>query len=143
MISCCLILCAFLAIVIRPVSSEAVLVTVQTKTQEEMDALTAAIDEDMQNAGGAMRTTLGAIEATMSRVVDVDSEYLQTVPRSVPTLGMLNDVSYDPSENLWTFTYQTMRIDPNDSLNQFNRVLYMTKNGNGGIGDTSNTCLNA
>jgi len=118
-------------------------VTLQSKTQEEMDALTAAIDGDLQNSGGVMRTTLGVIEATMSRVVDVDSDYLQTVPRSVPTLGMLNDISYDAGQNLWTFTYQSMRIDPNDPINQFNRVLYMTKNGNGGIGDTSNTCLNS
>ena len=137
-----LLLCILLGIVLRSVQSESVLVTIQTKSQEEMDALTAAIDEDAQNSGGTMRTTLGAIEATMSRVVDVDSDYLQTVPRSIPTLGLLNDISYDSSQGVWTFTYQSMRIDPNDSINQFNRILYLTKNGNGGIGDTSNACLN-
>ena len=137
-----LILCALSAILLRPAKTESVLVTIQTKTQEEMDALTAAIDEDMQDLSGTMRTTLGAIEATMSRVVDVDSAYLQTVPRSVPTLGLLNDIAYDTSEGVWTFTYQSMRIDPNDTINQFNRVLYLTKNGNGNIGDTNNVCLN-
>lgn len=136
-----LLVCILLGIVLRSVNSESVLVTIQTKSQEEMDALTAAIDEDAQNSGGAMRTTLGAIEATMSRVVDVDSDYLQTVPRSIPTLGLLNDIAYDSNQAVWTFTYQSMRIDPNDSINQFNRVLYMTKNGLGGIGDTSNACL--
>ena len=136
-----LLFCMLCGIILLPVKSESVLVTVQTKSQEEMDALTAAIDQDAQNSGGTMRTTLGAIEATMSRVVDVDSEYLQTVPRSVPTLGLLDDIAYDSSEGVWTFTYKSMRIDPNDSINQFNRILYLTKNGNGGIGDTSNACL--
>ena len=116
-----------LSLVLRPTRAESVLVTVQTKSQAEMDALTAAVDADAQDGNSATRTTLGVIEATASRVVDVDSPYIETVPRSVPTLAMLNDVHYDLAANTWTFTYQSMRIDPNDSLNQFKRVLYLTK----------------
>ena len=43
------------------------MVTVQTNSQEEMDALTALIDADAE-ATGASRHVLGAIEATSSRV---------------------------------------------------------------------------
>ena len=132
-----------LALFFLSTNAENILVTVQTKSQDEMDALTAAIDADIQNAAGPMRTTLGTIEATMSRVVDTDSDYLQTTVRSVPTLSMLNDVQYDTSTDIWTFTYQSMRIDPDDPLNLFNRVLYMTKSGNSGLGDTNNICLQA
>ena len=137
------VLFALLALSFRLVVSESVLVTVQTQSQEEMDALTAAIDRDVQNVEGSMRTVLGAIEATMSKVVNVESDYLQTVPRSVPTLALLDDVSMDYDNNVWTFTYESMRVDPNDSLNLFNRVLYMTKEGNSVVGDTGNLCLNS
>lgn len=135
-----------LAIVLRPARPESVLVTVQTKSYAEMDALTAAIDAAAEDIGGPTRSTLGVIEATASRVVDVDSPYLQTVPQSVPTLAMLSDVHYDLAENKWTFTYQSMRIDPNDPINQFKRVLYLTKRvTNDGpqwsTGDSANTCL--
>ena len=144
---CVLIQCVFLlSLVLRPTGADSVLVTVQTKSQAEMDTLTAAVDADAQNGEGPTRTTLGVIEATASRVVDVASPYLQTVPRSVPTLAMLNQVHYDLEANTWTFTYESMRIDPNDPLNQFKRVLYLTKRTTDSdplwaIGDSGNTCL--
>ena len=67
--------------------------------------------------------TLGAIQATMSRIVDVESPYLVTVPQSVPTLTLLSDVSFDPDQQLWTMTYETMRADPSGQINDYKRVL--------------------
>ena len=63
-------------------SCESVLVSVQSQTEEDMNALTAQVDAAAQGLGPA-RVTLGAIEATMSRVVDVEDPYLVTVPQSV------------------------------------------------------------
>ena len=51
--------------------AETVMVTVQSQSQEDMDALTAQIDAAAQGSGPA-RVTLGAIEATTSRVVDTN-----------------------------------------------------------------------
>ena len=114
-------------------AAETVLVTVQSQTQEDMDALTAQVD-----AQGDV--TLGAIEATMSRVVDVDHPYLATVPQSVPTLTLLGDVVFDAELQRWTLTYETMRADPSGQINDFSRVLYFTT-GNLVVGDTRNPCL--
>ena len=65
-----------------------------------MDELTAAIDEAAETGTGPGRTTLGVIEATMSRVVDVDDPYVSTQVASVPTWGMLQDISYDVNTNI-------------------------------------------
>lgn len=119
---------------------ETVLVTVQSQTQEDMDALTAQVDAQAQGEGPA-RVTLGAIEATMSRVVDVDSPYLVTVPQSVPTLTLLGNVEFDPENQLWTLTYETMRADASGQINDYKRVLYMTRKNNLVQGDTRNPCL--
>lgn len=115
-----------LALVLGICCGETVLVSVQSQTQEDMDKLTAQVDAQAQGSGPA-RVTLGAIEATMSRVVDVDSPYLVTVPQSVPTLTLLGDVSFDPEQQLWTMTYETMRADASGQINDYKRVLYMTK----------------
>jgi len=57
------------------------LVTVQSQTQEQMDALTQAVNlVAASDHSGSARMTLGTIEATMSRVVDIESEFLVTVP---------------------------------------------------------------
>ena len=124
------------------VFGEEMLVTVQSQSQQEMDTLTAAIDADVQNVHNGMRTTLGAIEATMSRVVDSDDPYFVAPVLTVPTWAMLHDVQFDRDANLWTFEYKTMRMDPG-SLNQFHRVLYMTKQGGVVTGDVNNECLQA
>ena len=121
------------------VSGETVLVSIQSQSQDDMDKLTAKIDE--QTAGsGAQRVTLGAIEATMSRVVDVESPYLVTVPQSVPTLSLLGDIAFDSVLQTWKMTYETMRIDPSAQINDFSRVLYFTKQ-NVVAGDVRNPCL--
>ena len=83
-------------------SADSMLVTVQSQSQSDMDAITAAVDDDAHDPNGSMRMTLGAIEATMSRVVDVDSPYFQAVTQApvqaVPTWGLLHDVSRAPKE---------------------------------------------
>lgn len=141
-----MLLLAFLCVGL--VASEKILVSVQSKSQQEMDALTAAVDDAAEagtfgcETGTPCRTTLGVIEATMSRVVDVDDPYVTTQVASVPTWGMLQDISYDTATNIWTFTYQTMKVDSSTSLNQFNRVLYFTQQSTEYVqGDTGNTCL--
>ena len=119
--------------------AEEVLVSVQSHSQEDMDALTAQVDEQAQGSGPT-RVTLGPIEATMSRVVDVDSPYLVTVPQSVPTLTLLGDVNYDANAQTWTLTYETVRVDPSANINDYSRVLHFTKQ-NLIAGETRNPCL--
>ena len=130
---CCAFLCS--------VSAESMLVSVQSQSQQDMDTITAAVDEDAHDPNGSMRMTLGAIEATMSRVVDVDSPYFQAPVQAVPTWGLLQNVSYDRNTGLWTFKYYTMAKDPSNTLNQFHRVLYMTRQGGAKMGDVDNVCL--
>lgn len=138
-ITSCLLACLCVGFV----SCNPILVSVQSKSQQEMDELTAAIDEAAETGTGPGRTTLGVIEATMSRVVDVDDPYVTTQTASVPTWGMLQDISYDVNTNIWTFEYQTMRVDSSTTLNQFHRVLYFTKASTTyASGDTGNVCLN-
>ena len=134
--------CVCLLLMCCTVFAEEMLVTVQSQSQQEMDLLTAAIDADVQNVHNGMRTTLGAIEATMSRGVDSDDPYFVAPVLTVPTWAMLHDVQFDRDANLWTFEYKTMRMDPG-SLNQFHRVLYMTKQGGVVTGDVNNECLQA
>lgn len=134
--------CWMLLFVSPTLFAEQMLVTVQSQSQTEMDRLTAAIDADVQNVHNGMRTTLGAIEATMSRVVDVNDPYFVAPVPTVPTWAMLHEVQFDRDTNMWSFDYQTMRMDPG-SLNQFHRVLYMTKQGGVVTGDVSNECLQA
>lgn len=119
--------------------AEEVLVSVQSQSQTDMDSLTAQVDAQAQNSGPT-RVTLGAIEATMSRVVDVDSPYLVTVPQSMPTLNLLGDINYDKDAQTWTLTYETVRVDASAQINDYSRVLYFTKN-NLVAGDTRNPCL--
>jgi len=130
------------AAILTTCACESVLVSVQSQTQEDMDALTAQVDAQAQG-NGPSRVTLGAIEATMSRVVDVDDPYLVTVPQSVPTLTLLGDISFNAEQQLWTLTYETMRVDPQAQINNFNRVLYFTTQNNLVAGDTRNPCLTA
>ena len=133
------ILCLLLLFLLQ-IHSE-VLVTIESQSQEEMDQLTEAVDTSSIDPNGPMRTTLGAIEATMSRVVDVDSPYLTTVPQSMPTLTKIDDIAFDEANNVWTFKYKSMAIDPSNTVNSFNRILYLSKNGNFGSNDNTNPCL--
>lgn len=137
-------LCVLLATCWPPVffaAAEKVLVSVQSASQRDMDLLTAGLDAHAHS--GASRVTLGAIEATMSRVVDVDDPYLRTVPTALPTLQLLHDVAFDSDAQHWTFVYKTMQRDASQSLNSFRRVLYFSKTGTGApvSGDTRNPCL--
>lgn len=117
--------------------------TVQSKDQSTMDALTAKIDQEVRlGSEGPSRTTLGAIEATMSRVVDSDSAFLVTKPPTLPTLALLSDISYDSDTSEWNLHYKTSRSEPTDELNFFRRILYTSKNGNVNSGDLHNPCLN-
>ena len=120
------------------------LVTVQSQTQEQMDALTAAVNlaAASDHSGGA-RVTLGTIEATMSRVVDIESEFLVTVPQSVPTLRLLNAIEFSSETQMWHLAYEVMGREEGSSVNQFLRTLYFTKEGNAHSGDHENVCLSA
>tara|TARA_B100001758_G_scaffold241882_1_gene249330 strand:+ start:30810 stop:32975 length:2166 start_codon:yes stop_codon:yes gene_type:complete len=132
----------FLIFTLQNLKAENVLVSIQSQSEEDMHLLTAKVDEDLQQSHSGMRQTLGAIEATMSRVVDVDSEYFVAPALSVPTWSLLKDVSFNASKSEWTFEYHTMRAEPG-TLNQFKRVLYFTKQGVAESGDVNNECLQA
>ena len=120
------------------------LVTVQSQTQEQMDALTEAVNLAAANdhSGGA-RTTLGTIEATMSRVVDIESDFLVTVPQSVPTLRLLSAIDFSAETQTWHLAYEVMGREQGSNVNQFLRTLYLTKQGNAHSGDHENACLSA
>ena len=119
-----------------------VLVSIQTQDQASMDALTRAIDDiSVSGTGGADRVMLGAIEATASRVVDVDNPTLATMPETVPTLSLLDTISYDSAQHTWTLSYRTSRVDGTGRINSFRRHLYTSKLGAVETGDTHNPCL--
>lgn len=132
--------CLLIMLFLVHASADSVLVSVQSQSQDEMDTLTAAVDAEVRDVHSGMRTTLGAIEATMSRVVDVDDPYFQAPVLSVPTWALLHDIAFDQDTSTWSFQYRSMRADPG-TLNQFHRVLYMTKHGNMVQGDVGNKCL--
>lgn len=117
------------------------LVTVQSQTQEQMDALTSAVNKASDLPASNARVTLGTIEATMSRVVDADSEYLVAMAQSVPTLQLLSDIAFVSNTQTWHLEYQLMNRDDSVDLNQFKRTLYLTKKGNAHSGDHENPCL--
>ena len=76
------------------VRGEPYLVTVQSKDQTSMEELTQKVDAEVRvGASGPSRVTLGAIEATMSRVVDSDSPFVVAHPPTVPTLALLQDIA--------------------------------------------------
>ena len=116
-----------------------VLVTVATQSMPAMQALTRQIDEVAQ--AESTRVLLGAIEATMSRVVDSDSLSVVTRPVAVPTMSLLSGVSFNAENRVWTMSYRTTRMDPQQELNNFRRVLYLSKQGNMPRGDPKNPCL--
>ena len=131
-VACCLCMLA---------TSQGALVTIQSQTQEHMDALTLAVNSAAEAHNSHPRVTLGTIEATMSRVVDIDSDYLVTVPTSVPTLQLLSDISFNSTSQNWNLRYQVMGRDTASDINQYHRVLYMTRQGNAHSGDHENACL--
>lgn len=122
-------------------------VSIQSQSQAQMDALTDAIDVDSQT--GPHRVTLGTIEATQSRVVDVESAYLSTDVQYVPTLSMLGNIEYRTpdshgvSEPEWHLTYSSSKLDGSNQLNRYNRILYFTHGQQTAHGDISNACLTA
>ena len=145
------LLAAVLALAVGSVHADEVLVSVQTKTSAEMEALTAAVDgaaqgEPIADAHTTNRVTLGAIEATMSKVVDVDAPYLKTVPEAVPMLSLLQNVAFDPDQRTWTLEYESMETLDAAALNRYYRALYFSKAtalGGAGTtpGDLDNACL--
>lgn len=128
--------CILFTVALSLCSGENVLVSVQSQTREDMHALTSAV-----GSASSSRTVLGVVEATMSRVVDVDNPYLTTVPAAVPVLSRLGDVSYVSDGNSWVFEYNTMKSEEG-SVGSFKRFLYFSKAGNPVVsGDTGNDCL--
>lgn len=133
-----ILFCASLVFVI----CDPVIVTVQNMDQASMDQLTQKIDAEVSlGSASASRVTLGAIEATMSRVVDADATYTVTHPPTIPTLALLDDIAFDSVTNAWTLRYSTMPSDPADEVNAYKRVLYASKQGNAEAGDVTNPCL--
>lgn len=128
---------------VRAARGEEVLVSVQSASQQDMDRLTGLVDQEAHS--GTSRVTLGAIEATMSRVVNVEDPFLRTVSRNMPTLQLLDAVSFDSQEQKWTFRYKTARADASGELNDYNRILYFSRSTAPApaAGDTRNPCVQA
>lgn len=125
-----------------PIRATEYVVSVQSQDQAAMEELTRKVDEEvMLGASGPSRVTLGAIEATMSRVVDSDSPFVLAEPPSVPTMALLQDITYDSASTSWVLKYRTEQSNAADELNHFNRVLYASKEGDAVVGDLHNPCL--
>lgn len=124
-----------------PCHCEPAIVTVSSPDLETMNTLTAAINMDALTTHGAM---LGAIEGTQSQVVDTTEPYPITAVQSVPTLSMLDGVSFNNETAVWTIQFETMQIDSSvsDQINRYVRLLYLTLNQTErSTGDTRNPCL--
>lgn len=123
-------------------SANDMLVTVQNQDVSTMQQLTAEILTQNENATSHMRVTLGAIEATMSRVVDANDAYNEVRVQAQPTLTLLNTITFDKASQSWSFTYSSMRTAESDNINKYHRILYFSKNViDVGNGDLSNPCL--
>ena len=121
--------------------SEPAVVTVSSPDLETMNALTAAVDMDAMAHGSLV---LGAVEGTQSQVVDVSDPYLVTAVQSVPTLSLLDGVSFNNETEVWTLEFETMQVDASvpDQINAYARLLYLTRNDTErSQGDTRNPCL--
>jgi hypothetical protein len=136
-----LVLGALLAACALPGRAEPTVVTVSTPDLETMNALTVAVDMDSLAHGGLV---LGAVEGTQLQVVDVAEPYLVTAVQSLPTLSLLDCVSFDNETAVWTFVFETMQVDASepDQINAYARLLYLMCNDTERAqGDTRNACL--
>ena len=123
------------------VHGEPAIVTVSSPDLESMGALTAAINMDALTTRDPI---LGAIEGTQSQVIDAAQPYPITAVQSVPTLSLLDGVSFDNETAVWTIEFETMQIDSSvpDQINRYVRLLYLTLNETErSHGDTRNPCL--
>jgi len=114
-------------------------VTVYSPDLETMNILTRVIDMDSQTSG-----VLGAIEGAQSQVVDAAEAYPITAVQSVPTLSLLDGVSFNNETAVWTIQFETMQVDSSqpDQINRYVRLLYLTLNHTDrSNGDTLNPCL--
>lgn len=117
-----------------------IILTVQTQSQQQMHNIATQ---------DAQRRLLGAMEATQSSVVDVENvdallPYDITNVQKVPTLSLLDGLSFDNVTEEWSFTYETMSLDASEhgQINNYYRVLYFTHTAHDvGASDTANTCL--
>lgn len=128
-----LLLCALSV----PCHGEPAVVTVYAPDMESMNALTRVIDMDSQTNG-----MLGVIEGTQSQVVDADAPYAITAVQSVPTLSLLEGVSFNNETAVWTVAFETMQVSQAGQINRYERLLYLTLNHTDrSTGDTRNPCL--
>ncbi len=122
-----------------PCHSEPAVVTIYSPDLGTMNILTRVIDMESQTSG-----VLGAIEGTQSQVVDAAEPYPITAVQSVPTLSLLDGVSFNNETAVWTIEFETMQVDSSqpDQINRYVRLLYLTLNHtNRSNGDTLNPCL--
>jgi hypothetical protein len=135
-----LIGCALLMAWLINCTATPLMVTVQTQSQQQV---LKATTQDTQ------RRLLGAMEATQSSVVDVENvdsllPYEMTHVQNVPTLSLLDSLSFDNVTEEWSFTYETMALDASEhgQINKYYRVLYFTHTAHDvGGSDTTNRCL--
>ena len=115
-----------------------VVVTVQSQSPEQMQALTDAVEQHADF--GTMDLVLGPIEATVSRVVS--STLVEATFNVSPVMARLTEMQYNNITHEWTVQYEAMRHDPSDLTNVYNRTLYLTRTGTPAvIADTQNPFL--
>ena len=127
---------ALLALTLLPPARGALmLLTQQTQSPERMHTL--------PQLGQRQLLTF---EATASTLVDVNEQYMATHVQSVPTLTLLDGVTFDNETETWGFAYETTAVDSSvpGQINRYYRVLYLTRVGHSvGASDTANPCLAA
>jgi len=138
--SCALLTLSTLLTLLITGTATPLMVTVRTQSRQQMLKVAT---QDTQ------RRLLGAMEATQSSVVDVDNvetllPYDITHVQNVPTLSLLDSLSFDNVTEEWSFTYETMALDSSEhgQINNYYRVLYFTHTAHDvGASDTTNRCL--
>ena len=122
-------------------AASGVVVSVESQSQESMAAITARVDAESElPLHGSNRVALGAIEATMSRVVDSESLYAEEAIRHMPLMARMSDMTFE--DGSWTITYQSMARSGVSATNAFNRILYFTRKEQPTVtGDVQNPML--
>lgn len=128
-----------LILLVTLVSAEDAYVTISTRTSAEADELTTEFVSSSETG-----PKIGALEATMSRVVDTNGADFTVSATSVPVMAKVQDIRFNDADNSWTLEYSIMKFDPDDILNRFHRIVYFTKKDSARSivsGDLENACL--
>lgn len=138
----------FLLLCILCAEGSDVVVTVQTTGEQNMNLLTSSLNnqiENLESPGINARMPLGALETTMSRVVDSENAVNIAQIENPPMMTLIQDISYleDNLTPRYVIKYETLQTNSNENYVGYNRMLYFSAKDKTQIvvGDVGNICL--